>query len=271
LGVRKTARLAASLVVVYILVTVTNSAPGYLGALEPLVSRNQDVFVGLSLVLVSAVLLWRTGYWREVQSRGRRALFEFIEAGVLLLVLTAVFGLGLSPFSMCLGGGGGFTCYGNAAGFIRGILDLACIILGEEMFFVAYVTKELNQITGVGPVAVFAATLLYSFSHFPALQVEGFGVVFILGFLQILIGTSTLIACYWYTGRNLAAVILMHAYWDGVGALVLFPNVMVFGPILLMLGQLTLPAAALILTHRLLGAHQLRISTAAVLASQTTT
>jgi len=256
LVVRQTARLAAALAAVFFLVTLTNSAPEYLGPLEPYVTSNPDVFVGVILILISTVWLWRSGYWRGVQARGRRVVLEFCEAGVLLLVITALFGLGLSPFSMCLGGGGGFTCYGNSQLFLRGILDLMCVVIGEELFFVAYVTTELNQILGMGVVAVFASSLVYSFSHLPALQVEGFGVVFLFEFLQILIGTSTLIACYWYTGRNLFAVILLHGYWDGVGALVLFPNVLEFAPIIVMLGQLTLPAAALVLTHRILTARQ---------------
>jgi membrane protease YdiL (CAAX protease family) len=251
LGVRQFARLAAALLIVFVLVTLTNSAPSYFGPLKILVSENQDFFVGFSLILVSSIWLWRSGYLRGVQSRGRLAALEFIEAGTLLLALTAVFGLGLSPLNMCLGGGGGFTCYPTSQGFLRGLLDLMCIVLGEELFFVAYVTRELNQIFGVGVVAVFASTLFYSFSHFPALQVEGFGTIFLLGFLQILLGTLSLIACYWYTERNLAAVILLHSYWDGIGALVLFPNVGQAVPILVLLGQLSLPAAALVVTHRL--------------------
>ncbi len=75
------------------------------------------------------------------------------------------------------------------------------------------------------------------------MQVEGFGTVYSLWFLQILVGASSLIACYWFSGRNLAAVILLHAYWDGIGAIVLFPNAGVFSPVLLILGQLSLPAA----------------------------
>ncbi len=250
--VRQTARIAAALAIVFVLVTLTNSAPEYFGPLEPFVTSDPEVFVGVSLILISLVWLWRSGYWRGVQAKGRVAALEFAEAGVLLLMLTAFFGLGLGPFSMCLGGGGGFTCYGSSQTFLRGILDLMCIVIGEELFFVAYVTRELNQIFGIGAMAVFVSTLFYSFSHLPALQVEGFGTIFLLEFLQIFIGTSTLIACYWYTGKNLVAVVLLHAYWDGVGALVLIPNVLVFGPILLVLGQLTLPAAALVVTHRIL-------------------
>ncbi|MDG7007745.1 MAG: CPBP family intramembrane metalloprotease [Nitrososphaerota archaeon] len=104
-------------------------------------------------------------------------------------------------------------------------------------------TTELNRILGKGAAAVALSALIYSTSHLPVLQVEGFGTVYSLWFLQILVGASSLIACYWFSGRNLAAVILLHAYWDGIGAIVLFPNAGVFSPVLLILGQLSLPAA----------------------------
>jgi membrane protease YdiL (CAAX protease family) len=65
----------------------------------------------------------------------------------------------------------------------------------------------------------------------------------------VLVGSISLSACYWYTGRNLAAVILLHAYWDGVGALVLVPNYGQYDEIVLILGQLSLPVAVLVITH----------------------
>jgi len=111
--------------------------------------------------------------------------------------------------------------------------------------------NELGQILGVGARVVIISALLFSLFHIPALQIEGFGAVSLLGFSQILVGAISLSACYWYTGRNLAAVLLLHAYWDGVGALLLFPNVAQYGPILLLLGQLSLPAAILVITHKL--------------------
>jgi len=126
-----------------------------------------------------------------------------------------------------------------------------CIVLAEELFFRAYLMNELGQVIGVGTGVVVASALLFSFFHLPALQVEGFGTVTLFGFLQILIGAVSLSAGYWYTGRNLAAVILLHAYWDGVGALLLIPNAGLYGPILLLLGQLSLPAAVLVVTHTL--------------------
>jgi hypothetical protein len=82
-------------------------------------------------------------------------------------------------------------------------------------------------------------------------RARGFGTVSLFGFTQIPIGAFSLSACYWYTGKNLAAVILLHAYWDVVGALVFIPNIEQYGPIMLMLGQLSLPATVLIITHRL--------------------
>jgi membrane protease YdiL (CAAX protease family) len=245
----KVLRLSTALIIVFVLVTLTNSAPSYFGPFEPLVSQNQVVFVGLALIMVSSVWLWRGGYWRSIQSRGPLALFELAEAGLLLLLLTAFFGLGLNPLNRCLGGGGGFTCYSTTPSFLRGLLDLALIVVGEEIFFVAYLTREFAEVTGVRGAAIYLSTLFYAFFHFPALRVEGFGAVSLLGFLQVLVGTFSLIACYWYT-RNLVAVALMHAYWDGVGALVLIPNAGVFSPILLLLGQLSLPAVAIVMTHR---------------------
>lgn len=51
------------------------------------------------------------------------------------------------------------------------------IVGGEETFFVVYVTTELNRIVGSGAVAVIVSALVYSFSHLPVLQVEGFGAI----------------------------------------------------------------------------------------------
>ena len=246
----KVLRLALALTIVFALVTLTNTAPSYFGPFEPLISQNQDIFVGVSLILVSSTLLWQGGYLRSTQSRGLLAVFEITLAGLLLLSLTALFGLGLNPLNNCLGGGGGFTCYSTPSGFLRGLLDLGLIVAGEEVFFIAYLTRELAEVTKVGAIAVFLTTLFYAFYHFPALLVEGFGAIFFLGFLEVVAGTFTLIACYWYT-RNLAAVALMHIYWDGVGALVLMPNAGVFSPILLLLGQLSLPATIIVIAHRL--------------------
>ncbi len=125
-----------ALAVGFILITVTNSAPWYFGGLQSLIMTNQDIFVGLSLVTVTALALWRGGHLDEVQSKGKLPLLELIEVGALLVALTAFFGLGVSPLSMCLGGGEGFTCYASLQGFLRGILGLTFIVAGEEMFFV---------------------------------------------------------------------------------------------------------------------------------------
>lgn len=236
--------------IAFVLIYLTNSAPEYLGPLESLALKDGALFVGIPLILVSLVFLWRGGYLREVQSRRRFSAFEILEAGLLVVAVTTVFGLGPSPFNLCLGGGGGFVCYAEASGFLLGLLDLILVVIAEELFFRAYLMNELNQALGAGAGAVAVSALLYSVFHLPALQVEGFGTVSLLGFLQILIGAFSLSACYWYTGRNLVAVIILHAYWDGVGALVFIPNYGRLGEFLLILGQLSLPAAVLIITHR---------------------
>jgi len=251
LDLRRAPRLVVALLVAFVLVYLTNLAPQYLGPLEQTAIRNQDLFVGVSLILISVGLLWMGRYWRHVQSGKKLACFELVEAGILALALTGYFGIVLTPFNMCIGGGGGFACYPDISGFLRGVLDLAVIVLSEELFFRAYLMNELNQILGRGFGVVILSPLIYSAFHLPALQVEGFGTISLLGFAVILIGAFTLSACYWYTGRNLAAVILLHAYWDGVGALVLIPNYGQYDEVVLILGQLTLPAAVLVGTHKL--------------------
>jgi membrane protease YdiL (CAAX protease family) len=247
---RRTIRLAIALAFTFAVIYLTNSAPEYLGPLESLAVNNAALFVGAPLILASLVFLWRGGYLRKVQSRGKFSAVEILEAGLLVIAVTAFFGLGPSPFNLCLGGGGGFVCYPSSSGFLLGLFDLVLIVMAEELFFRAYLINELDHLLGVGTGAVAASALLYSVFHLPALQVEGLGTVSLLGFLQVLIGAFTLSACYWYTGRNLAAVVLLHAYWDGVGALVFLPDFGQFGGILLILGQLSLPAAVLIVTHR---------------------
>ena len=251
MDLRRAPRLVVALAIAFVLIYLTNSTPQYLGPVEQTVERNQALFVGVSLILISSVLLWRGGYWRQVQSKTRLAWFEIVEAGILALAMTAFFGLVLSPFNLCIGGGGGFACYPDVGGFLRGVLDLAAIVLSEELFFRAYLMNELDHVLGRGAGAVILSPLIYSIFHLPALQVEGFGTISLLGFVGILVGAFSLSACYWYTGRNLAAVILLHAYWDGVGALVLIPNYAQYGEMVLILGQLSLPAAVLVFTHKL--------------------
>lgn len=260
MDLRRAPRLVVALAIAFTLVYLTNSAPQYLGPLEQTIARNQALFVGISLILISCVLIWRGGYWRQVQSRAKVSVFELVEAGLLAMIVTAFFGLGLSPLNLCIGGGGGFACYPDTSGFARGVLDLACVVLSEELFFRAYLMNELDQILGVGIGAVMVSTLIYSFFHLPALQVEGFGMVSLPGFLQILIGGFSLSACYWYTGRNLAAVILLHAYWDALGALELIPNYGQYGEFVLIICQLSLPAIVLIITHKLWSPVTSRIS-----------
>jgi len=251
LDLRRAPRLVVALAVAFVLVYLTNSAPEYLGPIERVVERNQALFVGISLIIISSFLLWRGRDWRRIQSKTKLAWSELVEAGILALTMTAYFGIVLTPFNLCIGGGGGFACYPDIGGFLRGVLDLAVIVLSEELFFRAYLMNELNQILGRGVVAVILSPLIYSAFHLPALQVEGFGTISLLGFVVILVGAFSLSASYWYTGRNLAAVILLHAYWDGVGALVLVPNYGQYNEIVLILGQLSLPAAVLVITHNL--------------------
>lgn len=250
LKLQRAHRLALALAVAFTLIYVTNSAPGYLGPLETLFAGDGELFVGISLILVSLLFLWSGGYLREVQSWRRFSLVEIVEAAALVLVVTAYFGWGLSPFSLCLGGGGGFVCYPDSRGFYSGLLDLICIVVAEELFFRAYLINELNRLLNFGAGAVVVSSLIYVFFHLPVLQIVGFGSVSVPGLIQILIGAFSLSACYWYTGRNLAASALLHAYWDGVGALLLIPNYGLYGEYLLILGQLSLPAAVLIITHR---------------------
>jgi membrane protease YdiL (CAAX protease family) len=251
LELRRAPRLVVALAIAFVLIYLTNSAPQYLGPLEQTAVRNQALFVGISLIIISSVLLWRGGYWPRVQSKTKLALFELVESALLVLIMTAYFGLGLSPFNLCIGGGGGFACFPDVNGFLRGVLDLACIVLSEELFFRAYLMNELNGVLGTGVGAVTISTLIYSIFHLPALQIEGLGSVSLAGFLQILIGAFSLSACYWYTGRNLAVVILLHAYWDAIGALELIPNYGQYGEFLLIIGQLSVPAAVLIITHKI--------------------
>jgi len=251
LDLRRAPRLVVALAIAFALIYLANSAPQYLGPLEQVMATDQALFVGVSLILISSVLLWRGRYWRRIQSKTKIAWFELVEAGILALAMTAYFGIELTPFNLCIGGGGGFACYPDIGGFLRGVLDLAVIVLSEELFFRAYLMNELNQILGRGVGAVILSPLIYSVFHLPALQVEGFGTISLLGFVVILVGAFSLSACYWYTGRNLAAVILVHAYWDGVGALVLLPNYGQYDEIVLILGQLSLPVTVLIVTHKL--------------------
>lgn len=249
---RRALRLAISLATAFVLIYLTNSAPQYFGPLEQTVVRDQALFVGISLIILSSALLWTGGYWRLAQSRTRLSAFEFLESILLVAIMTALFGLGLSPFDLCIGGGGGFACYPQVGGFLRGVLDLACIVLSEDLFFRAYLMNELNQVLGLGAGAVTISALVYALFHLPALQVEGFGTVSLAGFLLILVGAFSLSACYWYTGRNLAVVIFLHAYWDAIGALELIPNFGQYSEFLLIIGQLAVPAAVLVVTHALL-------------------
>ena len=71
---RQLLRLAAALAIGHTLITVTDSAPWYSGRLQSLILTNQDIFVGLSLVMISGLAHWRGGYHGGVQSEGRLPL-----------------------------------------------------------------------------------------------------------------------------------------------------------------------------------------------------
>ena len=190
---RRALRTVISLVIAFVLIYLTNSAPQYFGPLEQIVVRNKALFVGVSLIVISSALLFRGRYWPQVQTRTWLSFFELVESVLLVIFMTAFFGLGISPFNLCIGGGGGFSCYPNVSGFFRGALDLTCIVLSEELFFRAYLMNELSRVINVGVGAVTISALIYSVFHLPALQVEGFGSVSLGAFLQILIGAFSLI------------------------------------------------------------------------------
>lgn len=120
LNVRRVARLVAALAITFVLIYFSNLAPQYFGPVEDFVLRDRTLFAGTSLIVLAAIWLWRSGYWRTMQSRGWLAGSELVEVGLLLVVLTMLLGIGLTPFNLCIGGGSGYTCYPDLRGFLGG-------------------------------------------------------------------------------------------------------------------------------------------------------
>ena len=241
-------RIVSGIALVSVLVVVANLLPDLLE--PPLLARlGPETFYGLALIMISLVWLRWSGTWRTMQSRGGPVIVELFVALFLAVGVTALLGLGLSPLDLCIGGGGGYVCYPELIGFLAGLLGLVSIVLAEELFFRAYLINELNQLLGWRGRAVLSSVCLFTLLHLPALRVEGFGAVSATGFLVVLTGAVTLSASYWYGGRNLVAVMLLHGYWDGLGALLLIPGTGLLSPFVTIVLQLSLPAAGLVLVH----------------------
>ena len=242
-------RIISGILLASILVLVANLLPNLLEQRPPLARLGPETFYGLALIMVSLGWLWWSGVWRTMQSRGRWVIVELLVAVFLAVGVTALLGLGLSPLDLCIGGGGGYTCYPDVFGFLAGVLGLVSIVLAEELFFRAYIINELNQMLGWRGRAALFSVCLFTLLHLPALRVEGFGAVSATGFFVVLTGAVTLSASYWYGGRNLVAIMLLHGYWDGLGALLLIPGIGLLSPVVTIVLQLSLPAAGLVLVH----------------------
>jgi len=241
-------RIVSGIALVSVLVVVANLLPDLLE--PPLLARlGPETFYGLALIMISLVWLRWSGTWRTMQSRGGPVIVELLVALFLAVGVTALLGLGLSPLDLCIGGGGGYVCYPELIGFLADLLGLVSIVLAEELFFRAYLINELNQLLGWRGRAVLSSVFLFTLLHLPALRVEGFGAVSATGFLVVLTGAVTLSASYWYGGRNLVAVMLLHGYWDGLGALLLIPGTGPLSPFVTIVLQLSLPAAGFVFVH----------------------
>src|SRR3989441_4737016 len=251
-------RIVSGIALVSVLVVVANLLPDLLE--PPLLARlGPETFYGLALIMISLVWLRWSGTWRTMQSRGGPMIVELFVALVLAVGVTALLGLGLSPLDLCIGGGGGYVCYPDIIGFLAGLLGLVSIVLAEELFFRAYLINELNQLLGWRGRAVLSSVFLFTLLHLPALRVEGFGAVSATGFFVILTGAVTLSASYWYGGKNLVAVMLLHGYWDGLGALLLIPGIGLLSPFVTIVLQLSLPAAGLVFVHAFMVGRPLRL------------
>src|SRR3989449_1902286 len=242
-------RIISGIALVSVLVVVANLLPNILAQHPPLSRLGPETFYGLALVMTSLVWLRWSGTWRTMQSRGGAAIVELLVAVFLAVGVTQLLGLGLSPLDLCIGGGGGYTCYPDLIDFLAGLLGLVSIVLAEELFFRAYLINELNQLLGWRGRAVLSSVCLFTILHLPALRVEGFGAVSATGFLVVLTGAVTLSASYWYGGKNLVAVILLHGYWDGLGAVLLIPGTGPLSPFVTIVLQLSLPAAVRVFGH----------------------
>src|SRR5438132_8140736 len=250
-------RIVSGIALVSVLVVVANLLPDLLE--PPLLARlGPETFYGLALIMISLVWLRWSGTWRTMQSRGGPVIVELFVALFLAVGVTALLGLGLSPLDLCIGGGGGYVCYPELTVFLAGLLGLVSIVLAEELFFRAYLINELNQLLGWRGRAVLSSVCLFTLLHLPALRVEGFGAVSAVGFLVVLTGAVTLSASYWYGGKNLVAVMLLHGYWDGLGALLLIPGIGLLSPFVTIVLQLSLPSAGLVFVHAFLACRPLR-------------
>src|SRR2546426_9774421 len=250
-------RIVSGIALVSVLVVVANLLPDLLE--PPLLARlGPETFYGLALIMISLVWLRWSGTWRTMQSRGGPVIVELLVALFLAVGVTALLGLGLSPLDLCIGGGGGYVCYPELIGFLADLLGLVSIVLAEELFFRAYLINELNQLLGWRGRAVLSSVCLFTILHLPALRVEGFGAVSAVGFFVVLTGAVTLSASYWYGGKNLVAVMILHGYWDGLGALLLIPGIGLLSPFVTIVLQLSLPAAGLVFVHAFMAGLPLR-------------
>jgi membrane protease YdiL (CAAX protease family) len=248
LGDRSYVRVVLILAPVFSLLYLVNLREQDLGFFARLPGPEKSLVVGVILVAISVVALSASGTWRKMQSRGKIAALEIGVAGVALVLATLGFGIGPSPFNLCLGGGGGYTCYATSSDFLEGFTRLMSLVVAEELLFRAYLINELSRFSRVGRGAWLVSALIYTLFHYPSL-VNQTGNVSLSAALQITIGAVSLSGCYWYAGRNLTAVALIHAYWDGIGALVVSPVSGSLGPFVVLLGQLSLPALAVVMIH----------------------
>ena len=237
-------------VLVFLILYIVNLREEDLGSFARLPGPEKSLVVGVVLVTISFVALSTSGTWRKMQSRGKAAALELGAAGAALVLATLGFGIGPSPFNLCFGGGGGYTCYVTSSDFLVGFASLISLVVAEELLFRAYLINELSRLLRIGRGAWLASALIYTFFHFPSL-VNQSGSVSLSAALQIMVGAVSLSGCYWYSGRNLIAVTLIHAYWDGIGALLLVPVSGSLGPFVVLLGQLSLPALAVVVIHSL--------------------
>jgi membrane protease YdiL (CAAX protease family) len=250
LGGRSSVRVVFILALVFSLLYIVNLREQDLGFFSRLPGPEKSLAVGAVLVAISVVALSTSGIWRMMQARGKIAVLDLAAAGVALVLATFGFGIGPSPFNLCFGGGGGYTCYATSSEFLVGFASLMSLVVAEELLFRAYLINELSMLSRVGRGAWLASALIYTLFHFPSL-VNQTGNVSLSAALQIMIGAVSLSGCYWYSGRNLIAVAIVHAYWDGIGALLLVPVSGLLGPFIVLLAQLSLPALAVVAIHSL--------------------
>ena len=238
-----------ALATVLILLYLGNLSAGSLGLVGTETPAIRTILIAVALVAISIIWLVWSGDWRKMQSLGKNVLFELVLGAIALVGATLAFGIGPSPFRLCFGGGGGYTCYPNLSDFELGFAGIISLVAAEELFFRAYVMNELNGIIRVGWVVTVVSSAIYVLYHLPSLENQTLGEISYSAVLQILVGALSLSFCYWYTGRNLLVTTLLHGYWDGIGALLLFPVPGVTGQLLTLLGQLSLPAAILVAFH----------------------